>query len=140
MTKCVWKKTIIAGVSCLVPNCRDAEEWLRKTKLDAGVIIDPRRPRNVKHHRKLFALLNLAVDNWPVETTTEALLGLVKIKTGHTTPIQSAGGTIHHIPRSINFESMGQDEFEPFYDAALKLIAIALGVDPETLNTESMIQ
>ena len=140
MSKTTWLKTILSGTPCLIPNCKDAEDWLKSTKLDQGVLIDPRRPRNIQHHRKLFALLNLAVDNWPVETTTDALLGLIKIKTGHTTPIQSADGTIHHIPKSINFESMNQDEFSPFYDKSINLISLALGVSVEDLDREAGLQ
>lgn len=140
MSKSTWIKAIHNGVPCLLPNCKDAEDWLKSTKLHQGVLIDPRRPRNILHHRKLFALLNLAVENWPVETTTEALLGLIKIKTGHTTPIESADGTIHHIPKSINFESMGQDEFSPFYDKAVHLISLVLGVSVEDLDREAGLQ
>lgn len=140
MTKSTWRKTIIAGTSCLVPNCRDAEDWLAKTKLSQGVLLDPRRPRNIQHHRKLFALLNLAIDNWPEipeapSVTTKSLLGLIKLRTGYADPIMSADG-IEWIPRSINFESMDQQEFEPFYDKAIELIALALGVNPETLDSE----
>lgn len=140
MSKHTWKKLILAGTPCLVPNCKDAEEWLKKTKLEQGVLIDPRRPRNVNHHRKLFALLNLAAENWPVDITTTALLGLIKIKTGHADPVQSADGTIHYIPRSINFESMDQQDFEPFYEMAIRLIALALNVDPEALEAETLQQ
>ncbi len=136
MAKATWKKTILAGTPCLVPYCRDADEWLQKTKLDQGVLIDPRRPRNIRHHRKLFALLNLAVDNWPTDITTTALLGLIKIKTGYADPVEAKDG-IYWIPRSINFESMDQDEFIPFYEKAVQLIALALGVDAETLDNEA---
>ena len=135
---------ILAGTPCLVPNCPDAEEWLKKTRLEQGVLIDPRRPRNINHHRKFFALLNLAVDNWPElpdgsTISQKSLLGLIKIKTGHADPVQGADGNIHYIPHSINFESMSQDEFDPFYEKAIQLIALALGVDAETLDKETMV-
>lgn len=136
MAKHTWKKMIVNGTVCLVPDCHDAAEWLKKTKLNQGVLIDPKRPRNIQHHKKLFALLNLAVDNWPQPTTTDALLGAIKLKTGHYTEIQTREG-IMKIPKSINFESMGQDAFEPFYQNAITLISAVLGVDAETLNQES---
>lgn len=138
MSKHTWQKEIIAGRQCLVPACRDAEEWLGKTKLRQGVMIDPRRPRNIQHHRKLFALLNLAVDNWPEDqpTTVEALLGAIKLSTGHYDSITTAKGTFR-IPKSINFESMDQEEFNPFYDKAMEIISRVLGVDIETLEQEA---
>ena len=138
MSKHTWKKMILAGSACLVPNCIDAENWLKKTKLEQGVLIDPRRPRNLQHHKKFFALVGLAVDNWPEEMTVLRLVGLIKIKTGYADPVQDAAGVIHFIPRSINFESMDQDEFNPFYEKATQLIALALGVDVDTLDKETL--
>lgn len=136
MAKSTWQKDIIAGRQCLVPACKDAEEWLAKTKLRQGVLIDPRRPRNINHHRKLFALLNLAVDNWPGDEpmTVEALLGAIKISAGHCVPVKTKTGEIWKIPKSIAFESMSQDEFEPFYDHAVLVISRVLGVPIETLE------
>lgn len=135
MSKTLWRKKIIGGTVCLTPDCPDAEEWLRKTKLEQGVMIEPRRPRNTGHHKKLFALLALSRDNWPAPITKSALLGLIKIKTGYADPIEGKDGFVW-IPRSINFESMNQTEFEPFYDAAVHLISIALGVSVEDLEKE----
>lgn len=140
--KHTWKKTMMGGTFCLVPDCIDAEKWLTKTKINQGVLIDPRRPRNINHHRKLFALLNLASDNWPEDSrqdamTTTKLLGLIKIKAGYADPIVDAQGNVHYLPRSINFESMGQDEFDPFYNSAIYLIALALKVDVHELEKES---
>lgn len=136
MTKALWKKAIISGTQCLVPDCRDAEEWLGKTKLHQGVMIDPRRPRNLQHHRKLFALLNLAVDNWPEPITVDALLGAIKISAGHYDPVQTKQGE-WKIPKSINFDSLDQDGFNPIYDRAVLIISHVLGVDVETLEQEA---
>lgn len=136
--KHTWKKDIIAGRQCLVPACRDAEEWLGKTKLHQGVLIDPRRPRNIQHHRKLFALLNLAVDNWPGDEpiTVEGLLGAIKLSVGHYETVVTAKGE-YRIPKSINFESMDQEQFTPFYDRAIEIISRVLGVDISTLEQEA---
>lgn len=136
MSKHTWKKQLIAGTQCLVPACPDAEEWLRKTKLHQGVLIEPRRPRNIQHHRKLFALLNLAVDNWPEPTTLNAVRGAITIAAGHYDEINTKNGP-WRIPKSIAFESMSQDEFEPFYQQAVLIISRVLGVDIETLETEA---
>lgn len=136
--KHTWHKDIIAGRQCLVPACKDAEEWLAKTKLRQGVLIDPRRPRNINHHRKLFALLNLAVENWPYDDpiSTDALLGVLKISAGHFEAVQTKDG-ISKIPKSIAFERMSQDEFDPFYKHAIDIISRVLGVDIETLEQEA---
>lgn len=138
MSKTLWRKTIITGTQCLVPACRDAEEWLAKTKLSQGVMIEPRRPRNLQHHKKLFALLNLAVDNWPREDaiTVDGLLGMLKITAGHFEPVQTRDGIVK-IPKSINFESMDQTGFDPFYAHCAAVLSKILGVDVETLTQEA---
>ena len=137
MSKTLWRKKIIGGTMCLVPDCVDAAEWLNKTKLEQGVMIEPRRPRNIGHHKKLFALLNLAVQNWPTgDIDTETLLGAIKIKTGHCTELKTKSGVMQ-IPKSINFESMDQIEFSPFYKQAVTIISKVLGVTPEDLEQES---
>jgi len=138
MSKTLWKKTLIHGTECLVPDCPDALNWLGKTKLNQGVMIEPRRPRNLQHHKKLFALLKIAVDNWPGDepTTIEGLLGAIKISGGHYDVVQTKKG-VWKIPKSINFESMDQKEFEPFYEHAILVISRVLGVPPEDLEREA---
>ncbi len=145
MSKAMWIKKIQAGVNCLVPDCVDAEEWLRKTQLDQRVLIDPRRPRNPLHHRKFFAIVNLARKNWPEQSdgsriSEKQLVDLIKIKTGIVDMFEAPDGVIYQTPRSIDFASMSQDEFEPFFKDAMAYLSSVLGVDPETLNQETYSQ
>jgi hypothetical protein len=142
MTKAMWAKKILAGVSCLVPDCVDAETWLGKTKLDQRVLIDPKRPRHPLHHKKFFAVVNLACENWPQiegcgKISRPQIVALIKFKTGHVDMIKGPDGTIFTVPKSMNFASMSQDEFDPFYQDAMIYLGTVLGVDPETLNSEA---
>ncbi len=137
MSKTTWKKKIINGTMCLVPDCLDAAEWINKVPLEKGVMIEPRLPRNIQHHKKLFALINLAVQNWPAgEIDKDTLLGAIKIKTGHCTELKTQSGVMQ-IPKSINFESMSQEEFNPFYEQAVTIIATVLKVSPQDLEREA---
>ena len=89
-------------------------EWLR---------IEFSRPRNIKHHRKLFAFLQLIAENSEVYDTAEKALIAVKLCTGYADPlIHPETGEVLMLPRSIRFEAMGQDDFEAFYNAALTAI------------------
>jgi len=137
--KTTWRKAILCGTECLVPCDDDAVAWLGKTKLGQDVLIEPKRPRNVAHHRKLFALIKLAVRNWPEDQgviTEQALLGAIKISLGHCETVTTKKGQ-WQIPKSINFESMGQDEFNPFYDGAMEIISRVLGCPVEILDQEA---
>lgn len=143
--KAMFAKKILAGVDCLVADCVDAETWMSKQKLGQQVFIDPRRKRNPQHHRKFFAVINLAKNNWPEQEdgstiSTEALVSLVKLKTGHVNMIKAPDGEIYMTPKSIDYASMSQDAFEPFYKDAMAYLASVLGVDPETLNSEAYNQ
>lgn len=77
-------------------------------------------PRNAVHHRKFFALLNLVAENSEVYNTVEKALVAVKLIVGHADPmIDPRTGELLQVPKSINYESMGQDEFERFYNLAI---------------------
>jgi hypothetical protein len=77
-------------------------------------------PRNGKHHRKLFALLQMIAENSETYNTTEKALVAVKLCTGHFDLMADPEtGEIIKIAKSISFEAMGQEDFEKFYSAAV---------------------
>jgi hypothetical protein len=106
------------------PVSAAARDFHAKTKLGQIADLRGRRPRNPGHHRKLFALLSLMVDNTEeFENTKDALIGL-KAVLGH-----GAWKRLHRkaerevfIPDSIAYENLPQDEFEVFYDAAVAAV------------------
>jgi hypothetical protein len=105
------------------PVSNAAREFHAKTKLGQIAEMFARRPRNPKHHAKMFALLGLVVDNTELfANTDDALVGLKAI-TGHGR-WERISGTSRDIfyPDSIAFDAMGQDEFEEFYKSAVAAI------------------
>jgi len=77
-------------------------------------------PRNGAHHRKFFALLTLITENSETYTTTAQALVAVKLVTGYADPVLNPlTGELTQIPRSISYESMSQEDFDAFYDAAI---------------------
>lgn len=86
-------------------------KWLR---------IEASSPRNGKHHRKMFALLQLVAENSETYNTVEKALVAVKLIVGHFEPaVHPQTGELIQVPKSIAYESMDQDAFEAFYSAAL---------------------
>lgn len=95
-----------------------------KMKDGAGYLVNLHRPRNLLHHRKLFALLNLVQENTDKWATVETLLDDLKISTGlFDTRINVLSGLPYATPKSISFASMTQDEFEEWYDKAVDLVS-----------------
>ena len=105
---------------------KDHEEWLKfRRRLESMAVgqylrIEAAKPRNGGHHRKFFALLTLVSENSEVYDTTEKALVAIKLLTGYCEPIvDPKTGALSQIPQSISYESMDQDAFEKFYDAAV---------------------
>jgi len=105
----------------------DDADWQLKKQLRLGsdVRVQVTMPRNIKFHRKFFALLNITLDNLP-ETiqnaqcifSVEALLAALKIDMGYYDIFKVNG---HHVAklRSISFAKMDETQFEHFYDLAV---------------------
>ncbi len=104
----------------------DHDAWMKfKRRLDSmqpgsWLRLEWVRPRHGAHHRKLFALLALVADNSETYDTTEKALVAVKLVTGYADPvIDPITGELIQVPRSIAYESMEQDDFDRFYEAAI---------------------
>ncbi len=117
MPKLVLRKHL----GSLRPADEQSEDWLRKIANGEYIMVEARKPRNIQHHRKLFALLNLVCENIDQPMTTEMLLGIIKLRTGYCDVMQTAKGEVA-LPKSIAFESMDQMQFSKFYDAAVRFI------------------
>jgi len=104
----------------------DQDAWakfrrrLETMKPGTWVRMEWARPRNGQHHRKLFALLQLVAENSETYDTPEKALVAVKLVTGYADPvIDPITGELIQVPRSIAYESMEQDDFDRFYEAAI---------------------
>lgn len=123
----------------LAPADEPALEFARKCKPGELVMVEARRPRNIQHHRKLWALLQLVVENTERYPDADTLLDALKIATGHCKIYPSADGKTSYVkPLSISFESMDQDSFSQFYERCLDLIAAKIipGIDSAALRQE----
>lgn len=105
------------------PVSNAAREFHGKTKPGQKVELKGRRPRNLGHHRKLFALLGLVVSNTELfASTDDALTGLKAVMgRGRWERIKGTSKDIFY-PESIAFDAMSQEEFEPFYVEAVAAV------------------
>ena len=123
-----------AGLTPLTDEDRKA---LQAWPLGQTRQVDCREKRNPQHHRKLFGMLRKVVDNSEDFETTQALLTAIKVKLGHVDVIRGFDGEMLVQARSVAFAEMDQDEFNGFYDGALRLCATYLGVSEVELETEA---
>lgn len=114
-----------------------ADELLNKFKEGTEVLVSVRRPRSIRHHRKLFALLRIVTENtdrWANETL---LLEDLKLATGlFSTRVSGFTGMPYPVPASISFAAMDQTAFAAWYERALVKLAEVLGCSPADLDEQ----
>lgn len=107
-----------------IPVDAISAESYAKIKVGKSVKVSVTESRNLKHHRKMFALLQLVLDGQPDPhqfISVDDLLQALKVAVGHSVTAIHFGKTIV-MPKSISFESMQQDQFEFFYESVIDVI------------------
>ncbi len=95
------------------------KESIRRIKPGDGVMVDLRKPRNLGHHRKYWALVGFLVSNGTMGWDSELTHEVIKYGSGLATTHTLTNGTVICVGGSISFASMDQIEFEKFYERAL---------------------
>lgn len=114
----------------LIPTTEEGRDWLDKLKIGEIVRGEFKRPRNVKHHAKFFALLNLIYKNQTHYKSLDDLLLAFKYHIGHghwiitrpTDPKKHNQTVQIFQPASISFAKMDQAAFEEFYGKAIDFV------------------
>jgi hypothetical protein len=119
--------------------CDDAGiDALRKIKVGEVVQCEITRPRNLAHHRKFWALLNVfwqATGDW---SSPYGVLIELKVRLGHVQDVLiKETGELVRVPKSISFAKMDQVEFDEFYEAAIReLCKMGGGIEEDALRNE----
>ena len=124
----------------------DDIDWEQKKQIKIGSDVKIRitMPRNIKFHRKFFALLNIAFENLPEKIQAEKnidsvdrLLQLVKIHLGYYEVVKVGESNVLDL-HSISFAKMDETEFRHFYDLAVNdiLRCFLQGTEKEDLLRE----
>jgi hypothetical protein len=101
-------------------------EWDRERLLDVpegrDLSIRISRTRSARQHRLFWALMQIVVDNHPFYMRGEQLVEWLKVRLGYVDEIMFHDGNMMTKVSSISFTSMGQDEFQKFFNLALQVI------------------
>lgn len=129
MTEIVLTKT--AG-GALAPIDPQAVDFIAKMKLGAAVTATVKRHRNPGHHKKYFALLNLAFEAWEPAAATyrgqvvgknfDQFRNDITVLAGHYEMAVNLRGETRLTAKSVSFASMSQDDFEALYSATINVI------------------
>jgi hypothetical protein len=121
----------------MIPCYDNGQDRINKKNDRESYLVEIKKDRNPKFHRKYMAILRMVVANdhkkrWH---TVDLCLNAVKISLGYYDIEVDMMGRKFPAPRSINFETMGDDEFdEKIYKPSLPLLAEILGCTPEELD------
>lgn len=112
----------VAG-GMLAPADEPSREIVEKWRLGQGVKCKATRKRNLQHHRKFMALVEIVRQNSEVYDTKPKALTAVKLAVGHVEWVANPHtGALVPVPKSIAFDAMDQDAFNLFYDDAVNAV------------------
>jgi len=119
----------------IIPLYDSDNEEVQKLKANKEYKFKVTSPRNYKFHKKFFALINLGFQNSDNKMNFDGFRAYVIMQAGyyerHVTP---KGG--FYTPKSINFASMDETEFEKLYSASINVIIKIIGCTTEDIEAE----
>ena len=142
MTEIFLRK--VQGV--LIPDSESDAEKLASLPQGETIRADIKRPRNIKFHRKYFALLDVLFDLFepavqehkgnPVLKNRERFRHDIAIATGHYDLVVNIKGEVRAEAKSISFAAMDETEFSKLYSMTINygLLHIAKGKTAEELE------
>ena len=119
----------------ILPEYSSDYDQLKKLKKDETYVIEIKQPRNLRFHRKFFALLNLAFDNQDTFNNIEHLREWCIMKSGYYVRVATPEGEFFR-PKSISFAKMDETEFSELYSKVLDTICNWLDISDEDLQNE----
>lgn len=106
--------------------------WLESLEPGEFVRMGYVKPRNIKFHRKFFAMLKVGFDAWeprrkkwrgmPVQKNFNRFRKDVTIAAGFYEIVATASGGVRHEAKSISFAAMDDTEFETVYSAVADVL------------------
>lgn len=118
-----------------MPQDDDSCEALSVIGLGKVIRVKFTQPRNLKFHRKFFALVNFAFSHWePGELEDTRWTGVVPEKSkgrfrkdliimaGYYDATFRIDGTTRIEAKSISFARMGQEEFDKLYSSVINVV------------------
>ena len=122
----------------LAPADPASAEAFAKVPADEDVPVKLARGRSLPQHRTFWAVLSYVAEASEWETP-ERLLVAIKIRLGRYDLMRLPNGKTVPVPQSISFSAMPQDEFQRFFDEAMRVICdeVLPGHNPDDLIVEA---
>jgi len=113
----------------LIPITDEGVRAVQRIKVGSPVYMTYKPRRNMKFHKKYFALLNQVKLNQEHYKTVDNIHEAVKFRGGYYETIFTLNGDKLIVTKSIAFHSMDNAEFEEFYSVAIDVCLELVGDD-----------
>ncbi len=101
--------------------------------------IEYTKKRNLRFHKKMFALYKLAFENQQDYRSLDDMRRDITIVSGfYDEVVNKISGDIIQIPKSISFSNMDELEFSELYEKTKDTISKWLGISGENIENEIM--
>jgi len=112
-------------------------EYFKKMPTNEVFEIEYKKQRNIKFHRKFFALLKLAYENQSDYRLMEDLRRDLLITSGnYKEVVNKITGEVFKVADSISFSNMDDVKFNEVYESVKDVIVKWLGITNENINEE----
>lgn len=108
----------------------------KKLKIDQDYLVKVSMPRNIKFHRKMFALYNLVFHNQERYKVLDDLRRDITIEAGFYRERTNIYGEVIKEAESISFANMEEDVFSELYNRSLDVIVKYFHFDRQSMIDE----
>lgn len=128
------KIAVIKTDGCrLIPAYDSDMEFIKKLPKNVPLEIKINKSRNLKFHKKFFALIKLVHENQEKIENIEHLRKYITIKAGYYDEVNTGKGMMI-LPKSIKFSKMDNIEFSKLYDNCLSVINKEFSFDSDLIE------
>lgn len=106
----------------LRPVSEQDADRLKRFKVGEPFKTDAKKPRNGRHHRLGFSMLQWVYDNQERYDVFEDFLVEMKLRTGHYQEHITVKGVVIYVPKSLAFENMDEVEWGEWRSKAVNTI------------------
>jgi len=107
--------------NALIPCDEDTVRAFNKLKIYDEIYVEYKPRRDMKFHKKYFALLNAVLINQEHYKSVDNIHEAVKYRAGYYETIIPLTGEPFIVTKSISFHTMDGMEFESFYNVAIDI-------------------
>jgi len=120
----------------LVPVYGSDYDQKKKLKIGEEYLAEIRKPRNIKFHKKFFALIELCFQNQEVYNNREHMRKQLTMSAGYYDTFVNHKGNTCYEPKSVAFSKMDEAEFSEFYERFCDTVSEFIGVTNKDIQIQ----